>query len=141
MKLSSAATNLLEERIGYRNEGLSAGTFTIKQILEFETKELGNDDILETCQKLYGTNDVLKIIENKFGHLGVYGVWFARKEDILEYYAEDGETEVTMYRIPDNHLLLSDLADEGVLIAFKERPDGLYIDSEIIQGTTRLSLG
>lgn len=139
MELSNTANSLIQEKIGYRNERLSSGVYTIKEIFEYETKELGNEDIYNTCKKLYGTKDALKIIEDTFGRLNVYGVWFAKKEDILENYAEDGETEVTSYRVPENHLLLSDLGDEGVLFAFAERPDGLYIDSELVQGTISIS--
>lgn len=134
-KLSEVAKELLRTQIGYRNDGLSEGIFTISEIIEYETEELGNEDIYDTCEELYNTRNPLEVIENTFGKEVVYGMWFARKEDILEYYAEDGETEINSYNIPNNAVVISDLGEDGVLFAFIEHPKKIFKDTELVKGT------
>lgn len=137
--ISETAKELLERRIGYRNDGLSTGIYKIKDIIDFETFELGNEDIYDTCEEVWNTRDPLSVIHKFYGHIDVYGMWFGRREDILNNYAEDGETEVSRYSIPKKAIILSDLGEEGVLFAFEEHPDNLFLDSEIVQNTISLA--
>lgn len=130
MKISKPIRELLKSRIGYRNNYISTGIYTIDKIIEHETKVLGNEDIYFTCEELYNIEDPFVILNKTFGRTDVFGLWLARREDVLKYYMSEFDHEISKYNIPDKVLLLSDLGDEGALFAFEEDPDDLLIDVE-----------
>lgn len=138
-KISKSAKHLLETKKGYRNEGRSAGVYPINEIFEYETNQLEKEDIFDTCKTLYGNLDPHSIIKQHFHDEEVWGIWLGRREDILEHYGEDTETELSVYRIPNDAIILSDLGEEGVLFAFKEYPNDLFMDYEWVLHTKSLN--
>lgn len=116
---------LLNTKIGYRNDNYSTGTYKIKQVIDFETKELFNQDIIETCKLFYGTDDVYAVIQRHFNTDNfdtLWGLWLTTESGVKEYY-KGQEEGYNAYLIPDNALVISDLSEEGILFVLSQHPD------------------
>lgn len=139
MKLSRHAQKLLKPNaVGYRCDEISEGRFSPLEVVEYEILELGNIDILST---LYDSGilrlDVVPDYDNPEHVDSLYDqlinfleqpqfrrantLWLcAFKKDVInnyiEYLGDIGDYEVSMYKVPDDVLVLSDLADQGVLL-------------------------
>lgn len=119
---SNELKQIEKEKVGYRNDDLSTGRYEIQDVIEFETVELGNDDIYETCQNFYGTRDVEKVIKDKFGNETVWGIWLTTVKGVLNNYKEVETTTITTYKLPSDALPISDIGEDGILFATTEYP-------------------
>lgn len=130
-KLSKETQEMLNDGYGFRNDTLyGSGVEEIQKIIEFETIELENTDIFETCEELYGIdyetidlnnpesvkNAVKKTIKFIFEHFNaevLYGKWLAPEKSIIQYY--EGDEDISKYIIPDDAIIISDLGEQGAL--------------------------
>lgn len=144
--LSTEATDFLKTKVGYRNDSIyGSGETNIKDVLLFEIAELGNTDVLETCQKLYPqitciTDELIESIENYeldeddiedflddflselsyvFPEMDQV-IWVCHSlEDVLKNYTSN-DTDApsdSFIRVPfDTPVILSDLGSEGFLV-------------------------
>ena len=127
--LTQTALQLLREGYGYRNEEISTGNTNLKDIIKFETEELENTDIQETCNKLYRTSEPTQYIEKHFGKpiSKLFGLWLTTLEGVKSYYFDEhSSNEIVQYHIPSNAIIISDLDDQGILLALEKPPDYYY---------------
>lgn len=122
--LSPTANELVTSQTGYRNDDLSAGVFKITDIIEFETNELGNTDIHDTCAKLYNTTP-RNSMQDAFRTTDLYGLWVTTKSGVTNHYSDEQDSPITAYNIPENAHIVSDLDTEGVLFVFIPHPNQL----------------
>ena len=135
-KLSNTAQSLIKNGCGYRNiEVYGSGVVDYEEIIKFETLELGNDDIFDTCLELYNigynTNglmeekeeDIERRIEENIKHWKnhfqadkLYGLWLTTEEAVEELY----EGDPVEFTIPAGAVIVSDLDEEGILLVFNK---------------------
>lgn len=130
--MSVTLHEILATNQGYRNDNISdpdADEFTLRDVLDYEINELENTDIYEYLSDngdgLDGIDDVSDILIYVYSELGlpdeseVYGLWLTSVDAVIELY--DGDTSnpetITSYELPDDYIILSDLGEDGVLIA------------------------
>lgn len=133
-KLSTSATEMLRSGKGYRNNDRGTGYYFIQEIVKYETEELENEDILDTCTLLYGTTNVMGLIHEKFGTTKLHGLWLTTLDGVLENYGEEDITLVTPYKIPSDALIISDLDAEGALFVYpvgKHPKESILVTIEI----------
>jgi hypothetical protein len=130
---SNTLKELLETKVGYRNDHYSTGHYCIKDVLDFEIIELGNEDIPETVNKFYNTNNIWQIIFKHFPNVEInklWGLWLTSKQGVIEYY-KGKEEGYNSYLIPDNALAISDIDDEGVLFVIDVHPSKLLKEEDV----------
>lgn len=120
--LSGTAKRLLKNNTGYRNETISGGEFFLHDVLNYEIEELGNTDIFQTVNLLYGIKfnthyDIAYWATNMLNSSVAYGLWLTSKQGVKQWYSYDGSKTMTEYKLPDRYIILSDLNSEGVLFA------------------------
>lgn len=133
-KLSESVIEMMKSGKGYRNNNRGTGYYYIQEIVEFETKELENEDIFDTCGLLYGTTNVMELIHEKFGTTKLHGLWLTTLDGVLENYGEEDITLVTPYKIPSDALIISDLDAEGALFVYpvgKHPKESILVTIEI----------
>lgn len=115
--------------VGYRTlESSFNGIISLfKDVLEYETLELGNVDIYLTMRELYNikldlrwkrqkcNEIVMQFLRNKYRGIDIYCVWLCSDiQDVKRLYARNGESIIRVY-LPDNALLVSNLGPDGKL--------------------------
>ena len=137
-QLSEFAQKMLATHMGYRTENQSDHEEHIgAEVIKFEINELGNQDIIDTCNLLYNLHvktaqDLIQVLNNKLGK-DFNILWLASDPfDCLEFYSdnhkhyhnladakdEDGQAiDLTEYTVPDNAILISDIGPDGQLFA------------------------
>lgn len=132
-KLSVYAKQFLNTPIGYRNDSYyGSGVTDLKKILMFEYEELGNEDALDFCQehhfnqKFSSPQQTIKAIimycQQVFNTNKVYGVWVAPKNAVRRIYG-GAQGRISAYEFRGKpFILLSDLGEEGLLIAVPQDP-------------------
>lgn len=139
MKLSRHAHKLLRPNaVGYRCDDISEGRFSPLEVVEYEILELGNIDILATLYESgilrldvvpdydnpehvdYLYDQLINFLEQP-QFINANTLWLcAFKKDVItnyiEYLGDVDDYEISTYRVPDDALVLSDLADQGVLL-------------------------
>lgn len=115
--------------IGYRTKYSSFNKILVpfKEVLEYETKELGNVDIYLTMRELYNiqidlrwskdrcNNIVIDYIKQRFRNIEPLCVWLCESPyAVKELYAKDNE-EIIRVILPGNALLVSNMGYDGKL--------------------------
>lgn len=146
---SKTAAKLLENKIGYREESYSGSHIrNLYDVIEFEIEELGNEDILYFLKcnepELHDLPDPLtedddipsilkridKFVKTKLGSTNVSAIWLTSYKYVKKWYEGEDES-IDMYSIPANFVILSDLNDEGILLAVTTEDFGSMYDPEI----------
>lgn len=135
-ELSSQAEMINTYRTGYRNEAYGRGKSPnrLAQVLSFEIVELGNLDVLDTLRRLYGAKIDMRrnictsveqartfICERLDCQLGdVDALWLCCSlQDVEQWYMNPHkEADIWKYTIDGPFLCISDLGQEGIMIAF-----------------------
>lgn len=143
--LSREAYGLLESGVGYRNEEFFGDHITdIKDVVEYQTFVLENQDIPDTILLLYDSiltkeekdlfqsclqdddltdqihqfrDMVFSLAKKETGKEHPICKWLASKEIVAKYYNGSADT-IVCYDIPDRYAILSDLGKDGILVAF-----------------------
>ena len=115
--------------IGYRTKDSSFNKILVpfKDVLEYETKELGNVDIYLTMRELYNiqidlrwgiercNNIILDFFRKKYKGVEPVCVWLCKSiYDVEELYAK-GNEEIIRVILPDNAIMASNMGYEGCL--------------------------
>ena len=115
--------------IGYRTKDSSFNKILVpfKEVLEYETKELGNVDIYLTMRELYNiqidlrwskdrcNNIIIGYIKQRFRNIEPLCVWLCESQyAVKELYAKDNE-EIIRVILPGNALLVSNMGYDGKL--------------------------
>lgn len=149
--LTQFAQKMLATHMGYRTENQSDHEeHTGAEVIDFEINELGNQDIIDTCNLLYSLNaktaeDVIKALNDKLGK-NFNVLWLASDPfDCLEFYTdghkhyhhlsdakdEDGnQIDLTEYTVPQDAILISDIGSDGQLMAV---PENFEWEQRVIQ--------
>lgn len=119
---------------GYRNErAYGSGVRSLTEVVAFETKELGNTDIYDTLKRVYSVPLDLRVNRDKLNEQvfkWVENVMQASRRDInVIWVCYSLQSVITHYGTSDNlifnvrfngdFLIISDLGDEGCLVAYK----------------------
>lgn len=111
--------------IGFRGNDIfgESGLYGLKEIILYETENLGNDCILDTMNEKYGCNGIdecISYIENHFGcdANNLYSLWLCDTvADVVDNYCmlyTKGEVVyISAYEIPDDAIIISDIDREG----------------------------
>lgn len=140
-RLHKTTKYLMYAHRGYRNPWYSGDYESphtkFVQVLHYEVDELGNEDILDTCEHLYGisyegceTNEdkmvkVLGLMMKKFGTLELECCWLGSKETVNNLYGGNeisyGEISRVACWIPTDAIVVSDLGEDGALFVSKNQ--------------------
>lgn len=112
--------------VGFRTENYSGqGYRGVKEVFEFETKELKNEDIYDTLKATKGfkTKKQVKEFINDLNNNCYQCIWLCSSmEQLVNSYFEQISYEHTVtvdqYEC-DDEIIISDLASDGKLIASK----------------------
>lgn len=156
-ELSNPLQTMLEEGCGFRNnEWGESRVWDLQDVVYHEMTALMNSDIPEFLNEHYNAgiclddngkfdtdafeyeapcyvSDVMDFIRSKVGEDELYGVWLTTKSSVLKIYDSGSETTVSMYQIPEDALVISDLDIDGALFVTRTHPDNLYISCEIVR--------
>jgi hypothetical protein len=142
--LSIQAKDIIKNELGFRNNSVGYGrSYPALEVLEFECKELYNEDIPFTLydQELISeptyeaSVDFIEGMQQVLGKT-LYAFWLcASEEDVKKYYPDEYGYEyedniissVDIYSLPRWHMVLSDLGVEGVLFLSKTPLEKNYI--------------
>lgn len=144
--MSTTLTKMYNENLGFRTENFSgSGIRNLEDVVYFEIKELGNTDILDTMNELYGIDfypymdiednfsvadesyrDVIELIcshcEKQFNasrdNLGA--IWLTTYDWVKKIYSKSSNDQINMIYILDNFYPISDLGVDGVLFVYKK---------------------
>lgn len=138
MELSQSAQQVIKTHVGYRCvENVTTDYHKPLDILDFEINELYNDDILDFLENHYNIivkniYSINKFIKNQLGNYDL--IWVtANPLKAIEFYSNGHHkfTDVKLakhsngdiipvekYQLPDKIMILSDLGEEGQLIAY-----------------------
>ena len=128
-KLSKEAVELLRSGIGFRDDTCyGSGVENFSDIIAYETFTLCNTDILRKCRELYELNldlrkkkesiqRILYYIYDYYKTDRIYAKWFGLRENVRVLYG----SEISVYRIPINSLIVSDLGYDGCLFVSKDK--------------------
>jgi hypothetical protein len=111
---------------GYRTEDYSGEGFrdTLK-VANHEISGLGNSDIKETIKKLYDRSDFRIFLKEIYSKGYRNSIWLCKtKKDLKEEYWTPG-WDIDKYIINDG-IILSDLRSQGILVAYKGKPEITY---------------
>lgn len=115
--------------IGYRTKDSSFNKILVpfKDVLEYETKELGNVDIYLTMYERYNlnidlrwgiekcNNIILDFFRKKYKGVEPVCIWLCKSiYDVEELYAK-GNEEIIRVILPDNAVMASNMGYEGCL--------------------------
>lgn len=125
--LSFTAKQIFTNKLGYRNDGYGDGSIRlVEEIIQYEVEELGNLDILSTCERLYKVTDINCLLEQRFNREeNVFAIWLTTPEGVVKNYSEE-EVQISEYQLPEDALILSDLDSEGILIATQHNPKSMF---------------
>lgn len=132
----------------FRSEINSQRIFDIKKIIDFEIKELGNLDIpsyldirfdSDVDQRFFNeamtiddlSENMVKEMFEKI-HKKIegyhYAIWLTDNLDFArKMYGNSEYDEVSVYDIPDDTFVLSNLGRDGKLFAFKEKVEPIEV--------------
>jgi hypothetical protein len=139
---SSTLSDILQNKIGYRSDDYGgSGIADAEEVVRFEMDELNNRDIPDFCQREYGLifhednweewiESLLVFLRKKLNTENVFVLWVTNQENIGFYCDCEGMNLVSCYALPKNLIPISDLGDEGVLLAMDTHPDFLDIRIE-----------
>lgn len=144
--MSTTLTKMYNEKLGFRTENFSgSGIRNLEDVVYFEIKELGNTDILDTMNKLYGIDfypymdiednfsvadesyrDVIELIyshcEKQFNttrnNLGA--IWLTTYDNVEKIYCNQPTDKINMIYIYHNFYPISDLDSDGTLFVYKK---------------------
>lgn len=125
--LSKTAMLLISKNCSWRNDCLFDGdNYLIKDCIQYEYDELGNDDVLNFNQK-FGIKTyselfaAIKDFQASHHIPELFGWWITDKVSCQKYYQDDPSEQLSKYQLPqqdqENTLILSDLDCDGILIA------------------------
>lgn len=138
--------NFLKTHVGYRNDALSGITDpSLKEVIDFESNELGNTDLLDFTKQVYGKRNVdslLDFCQKRLASQQLYAFWLtASKYDVVTQYMDDGDNVITAYKIDKPVILLNDLGSDGFLFASTEPLDTFWQQDIPISNEEKLALG
>lgn len=109
----------LESFTGFRTEqAYGEGIRDISEVVAHEIIELGNRDIPKYTGVSLGDLNSFVAMLWQMGYSGA--IWLCRSIDnVLEHYCDPGGCTIGEYTITDWPIILSDLGDEGLLLAYK----------------------
>jgi hypothetical protein len=119
MKFSKELTQMLSEKVGFRNEAFrGSGERIARDVIKFEMYDLGNEDIVEFFREHYGfsipyesyqkaleneeiteaevdqiIDQMFMILKEKFGHTNLYCLWLTSLEGVKENYMNEEDME------------------------------------------------
>lgn len=152
--LSNPLQTMLEEARGFRNnEWGESRVWNLQEVVYHEMTVLMNSDIPEflnehyradiclddngrfdsdafECEAPCYVSDVMEFIRSKVGEGELYGIWLTTKSSVLKIYDSGRITPVSMYQIPADALVISDLDIDGTLFVTKTHPDDFFISRE-----------
>ena len=131
--LSTQAQMFLRTKVGYRTDDQSALANDIWQpapidILDDEINDMGNTDIPDTLNEIYGTDFSDKIepiddfIKKTLDTDKYYLIWVTATKDDDEQYADDPESIYSIAFKDKKFMIVSDIGNEGFLIATVKDP-------------------
>lgn len=131
--LSTQAQMFLRTKIGYRTDDQSALANDIRQpepidVLDDEINDMGNTDIPDTLNEIYGTDFSDKIepiddfIKKTLNTDKYYLIWVTATKDDDEQYADDPESIYSIDFKDKKFMIVSDIGNEGFLIATVKDP-------------------
>lgn len=153
ISLSKETQEMLETRVGYRNDSYGvSGVTSLEGVLLHEMLVLGNSDTPEFMKAEYGMDidisdlnerlqkevvseaeakDILGAIRTEihsfFGHTDVFCLWLGTRESIEENY-HGKEEGMNCYHLTGVNLMpICDLADEGTLFVLDKDPRHLEV--------------
>lgn len=123
-KLSYSSRIICMSKKGYR---FTEPEFTdLDDVVKFEMEKLENKDISDTINKLYdkdlkSSDEVIKFIHNEMNAEKLCCIWLCDSERALTLvYNVDPKSEIFMYKLPNEYMIISDLDIDGTLIVTKE---------------------
>ena len=131
--MSDILITILKERKGYRNNNFqNSGITSLKEILNHEVKELGNEDIFDSMKKLYPDfkcdyNSINTKISYTLNFIARYlecsindinAVWLTTKDNAKKLYTYSDSDIINCVKIPKNSMPISDLGCDGILFAY-----------------------
>ena len=137
---------MLKQGLGFRTEDFSgSGIRSLKDVVYYEIRELGNTDILDTMSELYGLNfkpymdvedenvvadesyhEILELIfsflEKHFNTSrdNLNAIWLTTYENVQKIYAQSPYYQIDMIYIKDDFFPISDLGTDGTLFVYKK---------------------
>lgn len=129
-KTSAELCNFMKNRIGYRSDDYSECAWDVIgpkpiEILTQEISDMGNEDIPDTIELLYGVtiskpNEVDQFVQKQLETKNYKLIWLTDTKEHDQQYADDPDN-IYSVDLRDKELLpISDLAVEGFLIAYKD---------------------
>ena len=129
--LSKQALTILKNKKGYRSDDRSVFSMSdsfpepIKTIA-YEVNALGNTDIPDTIETLYGEivtkpKEIDQFIQNKLNTNDYHLVWLTATKNEADQYA-DSTNSIYEVNLPDDSMIVSDIGINGVLIASSTDP-------------------
>lgn len=129
-KASAELRNFMKNRIGYRSDDYSECAWDVIapkpiEILTQEISDMGNEDIPDTIELLYGVtiskpNEVDQFVQKQLETKNYKLIWLTDTKEHDQQYADDPDN-IYSIDLRDKELLpISDLAVEGFLIAYKD---------------------
>ena len=120
----------MKNKIGYRSDDYSECAWDVIgpkpiEILTQEISDMGNEDIPDTIELLYGVtisnpNEVDHFVQQQLGTKNYKLIWLTDTKEHDRQYADDPDS-IYSVDLRDKELLpISDLAAEGFLIAYKD---------------------
>jgi hypothetical protein len=109
----------LESFTGFRSEAYGEGYRNLSAVVTHEVRELGNQDILAYTG--VSSEDLPEFVDMLLNMGYTEAIWLCRfLEDVFEHYCDPGDCVIGQYTISDEPIILSDLGDEGLLLAYKK---------------------
>lgn len=144
--MSTTLTRMYNEKLGFRTENFSGSNVrNLEDVVYFEIRELGNTDILDTMNELYGLdfqpfmdiedeNTIAdecyhKVLEQIFFHLekqfntsrdNLNAIWLTTYDNVEKIYCQSPNDKINMVDILPNFYPISDLDTDGVLFVYKK---------------------
>lgn len=144
--MSITLTTMLNQNVGFRTENFSGSHVrNLEDVIYFEIRELGNTDILDTMNELYGldfqpymdTEDenviadesyrdvleqILSHLEKQFNtsHNNLGAIWVTTYDNVEKIYCKSPNDKINMVDIHHNFYPISDLGAYGTLFVYKK---------------------
>lgn len=121
-KYTTDTQKILKEKTGYRCDGEYHKPLSIGDIIDQETEELGNKQMIKEMQRFIGVKNTQEL-RTKYPE--AKGIWLTSKEAATKLYCEGNKPE--KYTIPECAKVISDLGYDGTLFLI---PKGCEIEKK-----------
>lgn len=136
---SPTAQNIMQTRMGFRSESYSGSMVRdLKEVVSYELG-MGNNDIIKFCQeqyhldvespdedsiladRLYYESGVWQVVKERLGDpKGCDALWLTSLKGVTGKYLGGGNYDYDLYILPPRFMVLSDLGEDGILVAYKK---------------------